>query len=147
MAAIRVPKRLEPPAELVDRWREVAERRGADVDEVDEYVDRWKATWMRVLRTCLKQGSWDDRDLDVLLELIEWRRLAHDHQAEAEQNPYKVHPESGRVFAHPGFDKARDARREARELSAELLLTPEARRIAGLEDEDEDGPSGDQAGL
>lgn len=141
----RVPKRLLPPDELVERWREIAALRDEDVAD---YVDRWKRTWMRLLRVCRDQDTWDDRDVDVLLELIEWRRLAEDHQREAEDAPYRMHPESGRVFAHPGFDKARDARREARECAAQLLLTPEARRAADLDDDEEDdGPHGDQAGL
>lgn len=141
------PRRLLPPQELIDRWQEIAERRD---EPVEAYVARWTGVWRRVLRACQDQGTWDDRDLDLLLELVEWRRLADHHQREADDDPYTEHRESGRVFAHPGFDKARDARREARELAGQLLLTPESRRAAGLDDEgDDDGAGGatDQTGL
>lgn len=112
------------------------------------YSARWLRFWKATLDTLREQGTWDDRDVDVLAEYVEWRRLAEQHQREAEASPYQEHSESGRVFAHPGFAQARDARREAREVARQLLLTPEARREAGLDEEgDDDVPTGDQAGL
>lgn len=141
--AAKYPDRLLPPPRLRSAWK----TRGDMLDDED-YDARWLRFWKRTLDACREQGTWDDRDLDTLAEFVEWRRLAADHQAEAEDNPYRTHAESGRVFAHPGFDKARDALREARELAGALLLTPDARRDAGLEDDEgDDGPHGDQAGL
>lgn len=141
-----IPRALLPPDALAKRWAEIAERRD---DEPKKYVEYWTATWRRVLKICRAMESWEDSDAELLGELIEWRRLADYHQHEAEDAPYRTHAESGRVFAHPGFDKARDARREARECMTELGLTPRARAEAGLMDdpEDDDGPTGDQAGL
>jgi phage terminase small subunit len=131
-----------PSKELRAIWR----KRGEMLDDPD-YDARWLAAWKATLDTCRDQETWDDRDLHLLAEYIDWRRLAQDHQAEAEDDPYRVHEESGRVFAHPGFQNALAARREARVVAEQLCLSPDARRGAGLDDGGEDGPSGDQAGL
>jgi phage terminase small subunit len=136
------PERLMPSKDLRALWR----HRGAMLEDPD-YDARWLAAWKETLDLLRDQGTWDDRDLRLLAEYIDWRRLGDDHQAEAEQDPYRVHAESGRVFAHPGFQNAVAARREARAVAQLLLLSPDARREAGLDDGGEDGPNGDQAGL
>jgi phage terminase small subunit len=129
-----------------DELRAVWRLRGELLDD-PKYDARWLAVWKATLDICRDQETWDDRDLPFLAEYVEWRRLAEDHRAEAESDPYRVHEESGRVFAHPGFQNALAARREARVVAQQLCLSPDARREAGLDDGGDDGPSGDQAGL
>jgi phage terminase small subunit len=136
------PDRLMPGKELRQLWKQ----RGEMLEDPD-YDARWFAVWKVTLDLCRDQETWDDRDLHLLAEYVEWRRLAEDHRSEAEGDPYQTHEESGRVFAHPGFQNALAARREARTVAEQLCLTPEARRAAGLDDGGDDGPIGDQAGL
>jgi phage terminase small subunit len=140
--AARYPERLMPPKRTRDAWR----TRGRELGDKD-YAARWLRFWKATLDACRDQATWEDRDVGILAEFVDWSRLAADHQAEAESSPYQTHEESGRKFAHPGFVLARDARREARVLAAELLLTPESRRLAGYDEEAPDAPKGDQAGL
>lgn len=139
-----VPKRLQPPDDLVAEWRDVA--RVADLDS-DRYIKRWTTFWLATLKACQDQGTWDDLYLETLRDYVEAKRLQQRHKAEAQAAPYR-RTDSGRTFAHPGFALARDAEREAREYARELKLTPTARAEAGLDEPgDGDGPQGDQAGL
>lgn len=143
----RYPARLMPSDELRAVWTQ----RG-DMADDPGYDGRWLRFWKSTLDQLRDQGTWDDRDVGLLSEYVEWCRLADDHQREAEDNPYRVHAESGRVFAHPGFTHARDARREAREVRRELGLGPDGRAGAGLawsgaDGGGNDGDRGDQTGL
>lgn len=142
----KYPEHLIPSTDLRAVWKQ----RGDMLDDPD-YDTRWVKYWKAVLDQLRDQGTWDDRDVGLLAEFVEWSRLADDHQREAEDAPYRVHAESGRVFAHPGFAHARDARREAREVRRELGLGPDGRAAAGLTWGDPGGGSNgdesDQEGL
>lgn len=147
--AARYPDRLMPPLLTRGDWK----ARGKLLGDRG-YDARWLRFWKAILDQLRDQQTWDDRDVRLLAEFVEWCRLAEDHQREAESEPYAMHPESGRRFAHPGFDKARDARVQAREVARELGLGPNGRAAAGLAsggagrgDGGGGGDGGDQSGL
>jgi hypothetical protein len=88
--------------------------------------------------------------LSLVEDYVEARRMAHEHAAAASAEPFVQG--AGRPFTHPGIAAAKEARREAREVLGDLLLTPRALEAAGLADVPEDDApplalAGDQAGL
>jgi phage terminase small subunit len=140
-----------PSTQVRAAWRDAAKKAGANPQAARAYVNRWLTLWKRVLDAAREHETWSEDHIWLVADFVESRRLAHEHQAAADNaGRYQKHIDSGRYFAHPALDKARDARREAREIAAELLLTPKALRDAGLddpEDPDDAQPQGDQAGL
>jgi phage terminase small subunit len=137
-----------PPPGLRARWRAQAGDAGEDPGR---YERRWRAEWVRWLEVLLEFEEFADEHVWLLRQFVEALRVAEIHETQAARAGYQE-TDSGRYFAHPGFDKARDRRREALALGRELLLTPKALRDAGLdtggpEDEDPDEPPSDQKGL
>jgi phage terminase small subunit len=92
----------------------------------------WVRLWYATLDALLDQGTWRPEQRGDLEAYVNACRLSRFHREEAERDPYRVHADSGRVFAHPGFGLARDAQREQRALADALVLTPAARKAHGL---------------
>jgi hypothetical protein len=130
----KIPARLLPHERLLKTWREAA--RHLKVDS-PAYVRRWTKFWTGCILELQKQQTWEDRDVRLLEEFVEWTRKADFHATLAGAAPYQVH-ESGRTFAHPGFRLEQDARREARVVAEKLLLGETSAPDAG--DGEDDGP-------
>lgn len=127
------------PAEVLERWRIAAGALECSPVQITAYLRFWRRFWRQVVIELQDQGTWRDRDVRLVVEFVDWVRLADFHARQAAQAPYRLHPQSGRVFAHPGWRLEISARREARIVAG--LLGLGARFAAG--------PSGgtDQAGL
>lgn len=94
-----------------------------------------------LLKVCQEQGTWRDHDIGLLNDLVRREQQARSIEAHVESVGEFQVGESGRVYAHPGIDKARDARRDVQALREALVLTPDARKKHGRDGdaEDEDG--------
>lgn len=118
--------------------------------KAEAYTKRWITLWHRVVRAAhTPPRRLEDAHLWLIEDYVEARRAAEDHQRAAELDPYPA-GSSSRPFPHPGFERAAAARREAREVLADLLLTPRAFEQNGQpspEPEEPLAPDGDQAGL
>lgn len=117
----RIPPAEEPPEVLIE------EREAGN----PEWVDLWRST-LKILK---KQDTWKPELRPQLEAYVNYLRLARNHREQAERNGFTEHPESGRVFAHPGFNLARDAEKEARAVAEVLVLTPASRRAHGIDDD------------
>jgi phage terminase small subunit len=113
------------------------------IEEQQADNPEWLELWKSTLKVLKKQGTWKPELRPQLEAYVNYLRLAKQHRAAAEGNDFTEHPESGRVFAHPGFALARDAEREARALAEVLVLTPTSRRAHGIDDD----PEGDDFDL
>lgn len=161
------PPGSRAPIELRRRWEraerarataEVGARTAGQIvaDSQDEEIERrvrsygqvWAEVWSRTAALVRERREWSPADAVLVEDYVEARRMAADHQAVADAEPY-VRGAGGRSFAHPGFERAASARREARHVLAALRLgavepdEPEASEPA----EDEPVTVGDQAGL
>lgn len=144
----KYPQRLLPSQSRRADWRAAGRELDMDGRHAAAYAQRWLELWRVILDIAREQEEWEEAHLWLIGDYVEARRLAHEHQHAADTDGRYTTTDSGRTFAHPGIDKARDARRESRELAAELGITPKAIRDAGYSDDDpDDDPQGDQAGL
>jgi phage terminase small subunit len=157
--ARKYPERLMPPDALRAVWRHAARTdpgvaalrtRKLQAAAASAYDQRWFRVWRATLDIVLEQI--DETEVDphlwLIADFVEARRLAAEYQATADREGRYSTNEAGRTFAHPGIDKAREARKESREIAAVLGITPEAMRDAGIEGPaEDDGPESDQAGL
>lgn len=112
------------------------------------YVREWSGLWARTAGLVRERREWGPADAVLVADYVEARRMAADHQALADAEPY-VRGVGGRSFAHPGFERAAAARREARQVLAQLRLGVEAADVEPdePEPEGESGPPSDQVGL
>lgn len=130
------PDRLLPSKKLRTEWRKTAEHIG---DAPQTYVSEWLKFWTAALDELIEQETWEDRDVRVLEEYVEQKRLADFHGRKANADPYRTHRESGRTFAHPGFKLQQDALVRAGVIAERLLLGVDL-GDEDEDDEDEDGP-------
>lgn len=137
----KFPDRLLPPPDIRALWRQSALELGLQARRIVAYQAKWLRFHKDVLDELREQGTWEDRDVRLLIEFVEWTRKGDMHARMANADPYRVHVESGRVFAHPGFKLEAEARREAR-IVAEKLMLGEVFDDAGGEGA-EDGPPPD----
>lgn len=93
----------------------------------------------QLLKTLQEQGTWRDHDVSLLNDLVRRDYDARMFRQEVERDGRFQSSESGRVFAHPGIDKERDARRDVQTLRDALVLTPDARKKHGQDSDDGDG--------
>lgn len=107
---------------------------------------RWLGVWRHALKVMKEQGTWAWEQRPLLDEYVAALMEAETARAQAESAPYHE-TDKGLLHPHPGFQQADRAARRAVVLAETLVLTPEAQRAAGIEGEDPDGPTGDQAGL
>jgi hypothetical protein len=149
------PPGSRAPIELRRRWEraERARRRadgqaGAVLEAgVKSYGQVWAEVWSRTAALVRERREWSPADAVLVEDYVEARRMAADHQAVADAEPY-VRGAGGRSFAHPGFERAASARKEARQVLAALRLgAVEPDEAEADVPEDEPVAVGDQAGL
>jgi hypothetical protein len=148
----RAPIELRRRWERAERARRRAEGQAGAVLEVGvkSYGQVWAEVWSRTAALVRERREWSPADAVLVEDYVEARRMAADHQAVADAEPY-VRGAGGRSFAHPGFERAASARREARQVLAALRLghlsEVESSEAEASESEDEPVAVGDQAGL
>lgn len=99
----------------------------------DEESKRLHATTLKALQ---EQGTWRDHDIELLNDYVRRSQDARTFRMARERSGDFQESKAGRVFAHPAIDKERDARRDVQALRDALVLTPDARKKHGR---DEDG--------
>lgn len=96
-----------------------------------------------LLEACQLQGTWREHDVHLLDDLVRRDQDARRFREAVDRSEPFTESSTGRVYAHPGIDKERDARRDVQTFRAELVLTPNARKHHGR-DGDDDPDSGDE---
>lgn len=124
----QLKKAYQPSTKTREEWKREGQRRSDS-----GYTQRWMAFWGRTVRAVALLGNVGTTELHWIDEYVRRTRLSELHRHEAEKEPYQVYPDSGYVAAHPGFAQSRSEAKAARELAADLGLTPSKRRAAGIE--------------
>jgi P27 family predicted phage terminase small subunit len=88
--------------------------------------------WSATLKALRDQGSWQHSDRGALERYVRAMLRAADARAVAERDGLIAAGGRGQPIAHPALRIARDAERDAAEYARDLLLTPRARRLAGI---------------
>src|SRR3954447_22908411 len=118
----------------------MAEKRGPRAPNALD--DPGRELWADTVRALIAQGTWaGDHDREALHRYVTAVRTAHVMRAAAECQPL-VKGSTGQVVAHPGFRVAAEADRDAARYAADLLLTPAARKRAGVVAHASDGALG-----
>jgi P27 family predicted phage terminase small subunit len=89
--------------------------------------------WYGLQRHLREQGTWQPSDLGALERYVRAVLRADRARAELEQaGSLTTAGSQGQPVAHPALRIAREAERDAAEYARDLLLTPAARRRAGI---------------
>jgi P27 family predicted phage terminase small subunit len=98
------------------------------------------AQLQRLYGILVEQSTWRDHDIDVLERYVRREMDARIYrQALKDDGRFQHSARGGRVYAHPAIDKERDANRDIASLADQLVLTPDARRRHGENEEQEQG--------
>lgn len=98
----------------------------ADLDEAAV------ALWNRVLRELRDQGTWQASDVGCLERYVRAALRARAAREVVDRDGLIAEGGRGQPIAHPALRIARDSERDAAEYARDLLLTPRARRLAGV---------------
>lgn len=91
-----------------------------------------RAIYRRVQGELQAQGSWQASDRDALERYVRAVERARAALEIVEREGMTAEGASGQPVTHPALRIAREAERDAAEYARDLLLTPRARRLAGL---------------
>jgi P27 family predicted phage terminase small subunit len=97
-----------------------------------DFTDDEHVVWNAAQKQLRAQGTWRDVDRELLATYCRNVVAAKAARAVAAKEPY-VEGSAGQVVAHPATKVAREAEGDARACAEALLLTPSARRRAGLD--------------
>jgi P27 family predicted phage terminase small subunit len=99
-----------------------------------------RALWAKSLKALQEQGTWRDHDTELLERYVRREQDARACRAAIVEKGRFI--DAGkRIYAHPALDKERDALRDVQALADALVLTPDARRRHGRDDDE--GGEGD----
>lgn len=90
------------------------------------------------LKALQEQGTWRDHDIELLNDYVRRSQDARVFRAAVEADGRFTSSAGSRIFAHPGIDKERDARRDVQSLREALVLTPDARKKHGRDGDGDD---------
>ena len=95
--------------------------------------ERERHVFLAVRRQLHEQGTWQESDAAALVRYVRALRRAEEARAELDLHgsPIGEGP-GGRPVPHPAVRIERDAEHDAAEYARDLLLTPAARRRAGI---------------
>jgi P27 family predicted phage terminase small subunit len=130
-------------AERVDgAWRRCQALPDPDVAYPDDLDQEARALYAKVLAyvRALPDELWDETMLPQALRYVRAAQQARDAAALVEAEGRYTTNSSGRVFRHPAVEDAIRFEKAAQDYASDLLLTPDARRRAGLKG---DGGGGD----
>jgi P27 family predicted phage terminase small subunit len=88
--------------------------------------------WTSTLKACREQGTWQNSDAGCLERYVRALERARAAQAILDAEGLTALGGRDQPVAHPAVRIARDAERDAADYARDLLLTPRARRLAGL---------------
>jgi P27 family predicted phage terminase small subunit len=88
--------------------------------------------WTATLRALREQGTWQASDAGCLERYVRAAARARAAQAILARDGLTATGGRDQPVPHPAVRIARDAERDAAEYARDLLLTPRARRLAGL---------------
>ena len=92
-----------------------------------------KDLWTRVQHDLRRQGTWTKSDRDALERYVRAAARARHARVELDRHGSLTAVGSqGQPVPHPAVRIAREAERDAAEYARDLLLTPRARRAAGV---------------
>ena len=89
--------------------------------------------WITTQRHLRAQGTWKDADAPLLESFVRAVALARTARAAAADEPF-VPGSKGQLVPHPGLKVAAEADATACRYAGALLLTPQARQRAGVEE-------------
>ncbi|MDQ3933416.1 MAG: P27 family phage terminase small subunit [Actinomycetota bacterium] len=125
-------------AERVDGvWQRCAQL--PELATPDDFDTESRELHAATLKALQEQGTWRDHDIELLNDYVRRSQDARQFRAAVTEEGRFQSSQSGRIFAHPGIDKERDARRDVQTLRDALVLTPDARKKHGRDGEDESG--------
>lgn len=102
-----------------------------------------RALWRRVRRQLEADGTWTPvaaESVDRFVRVSE--RARHARARITEPGQWTALVSHRQLVQHPDVKTAREAERDAHEYASALLLTPAARKRAGLEEPIDDGEFG-----
>lgn len=105
----------------------------------EDFDDESQQLHAETLEALQKQGTWRDHDIELLNDYVRRSQDARHFREAVDDDGRFQSSESGRIFAHPGIDKERDARRDVQTLRDALVLTPDARKKHGRDGEEDAG--------
>jgi P27 family predicted phage terminase small subunit len=97
-----------------------------------DFDDAAKKTWRSSLKALRDQGTWQDSDRDALERYCRAVSRARGARAVVASEGLTAVGSTGQPVTHPAVRIAREAERDAAEYARDLLLTPRARRTAGV---------------
>ncbi len=89
--------------------------------------------WLEAVHALKAQGSWRDEDGPLLAQYCRSVLTADQARRALEEEGLTTQTADGRAIAHPLIRVAREAEADARAAATALLLTPAARRRAGVD--------------
>ncbi len=89
--------------------------------------------WLETIHALKAQGTWRDEDVPLLASYTHSVLTANQARRTLEEEGLTTQTKDGRAVAHPLIRVAREAEADARAAATALLLTPAARRRAGVD--------------
>jgi P27 family predicted phage terminase small subunit len=109
---------------------------GATVDRVanapHDFTEPMRVIWRKTIRQLHEQGTWQDSDVGCLERYVRAVFRAQAARTIVASEGMTAEGSNGQPVAHPALRIAREAERDAAEYARDLLLTPAARRRAGV---------------
>jgi P27 family predicted phage terminase small subunit len=99
-----------------------------------------RKVWNAAQKQLRAQGTWRDVDRELLATYCRNVVAAREARVVAASEPY-VEGSAAQPVAHPAIKVAREAESDARAAAEALLLTPSARRRAGLDSAPDETPA------
>ena len=90
--------------------------------------------WLETIHALKAQGTWRDEDVPLLASYTHSVLTADQARRTLEEDGLTTLTADGRAIAHPLIRVAREAEADARAAATALLLTPAARRRAGVDE-------------
>lgn len=89
--------------------------------------------WLETIHALKAQGTWRDEDGPLLAQYCRSVLTADQARRALDEEGLTTQTADGRAIAHPLIRVAREAEADARAAATALLLTPAARRRAGVD--------------
>lgn len=98
----------------------------------EDFDDESRELFESTLLALQEQGTWRDHDVELLERYVRRKQDVREFRAAvADAGAFQTSANGGRVYAHPGIDKERDALRDVQGLADALVLTPDGRKRHG----------------
>jgi P27 family predicted phage terminase small subunit len=112
----------------------------------ENFTDEERKVWLQAQHQLRSQGTWKPADRDLLEQYSRAIVLARQARQNAAAQPV-VEGSAGQPVPSPSIKIARDAEADARACATDLLLTPAARRRAGVDNAADETPADWMSGV